>query len=169
MERQGQIINFQAPAEISSQPPKPAQLISVEGTKITTKPYNLDQWVRFDRARRIARLPRNLLVNTGEEMGDSVEEAVITLSVDESLLKNQVGEPIRGENFYIFLEETGNVLITSQIPNPQSEQNIIPTNQVTGVGPQNPQEVTVLEGVGIFADQTNNLFLSAPAKLKKAA
>lgn len=159
MERRGQIINFQAPAEINSRPPKPAQLIRAEVTKITTKPYDLDQWERFDRARKIARLPRSLLVNTGEEIGNSVEEAVITLSVDASLLESMTEEPIRGDNFYISWEETGNVLITSQIPNPQSEPNIIPT----------PQEVTVLEGVGIFADQTNNLFLSAPAKLKKAA
>lgn len=183
--KNGKIVNSQAQIEVDGNKPTQSNstaLVGANGSTIFTLMQDVPQYGRVAESLDKAGLPQEILINTANERGDRVVLTSVLLPVGQSF-RIKTGVEI-GPDYVISVRKSDRVLITSQLPNSQHEQSIIPTNQITEN--QTAQEVKVLEGVGIFPEQPtklaqtaptqnqnpnliNNPFLNAPAILKKAA
>ena len=169
--KKGQIINFQTitgaripePVEI----PQGTSLATIRNSRILTSLSDIGQWGRV--AAIIDRLnwPVEILIRSAIERGDVVESVEAIAPLKDT--KGQVGELIIGPDSVQLWQEKGHVLITGRLP-VQTAENTQKSTVISSVNqPNQPKETRVIESVGVFADQTSNPYLQAPADLKKAA
>lgn len=148
---------------------KPGSVARFKFSKITTNPEDLPQWGRTTRAVMEAGISLDVLNEAGDERGDKVERMVLDAPSTHNL-QGKVGEIIEGKDHIQAWQEMGEVLVTKQLPNPNSEAGVVTFENTE------QQTIGVVEGMGVFSNQptqiqnlSENPYLKAPADIKKAA
>ncbi len=164
MEKKG-IINFQAisqnravePAQVT-QSPAP---IRIRASRILTRLSEIPIYGK------LARILENLkwdtakiLIGSAKEKEDVVETVELTAPVGG--IAGKTRELIVTPDSVQHWQDKGSVLITKRLPTEGDPNQVIPASNQT-------EKIKLIEEVGIFPDQSANLFLKAPADLKKAA
>lgn len=152
--------------------------------KVTSQTQNYAQYVRTVKAYALASLPFEHIANAGDFLGDIVERGEIDAPISE--LQEKMGEVVEDESKLLAWQNRGETIsLTHQLssPTPTTGKEVVTISQAVTTQTQTEKTINVIEGIGVFNQQTpqiqnptpstssspleNNPYLQAPADIKK--
>lgn len=159
-------------------------LTRAKSFKVTSQTPNYAQYVRTVKAYALAGLPFEHIANAGDTLGDLVERGEINAPISE--MEEKMGEVVEDESKLLAWQNRGETIsLTQQLPSAVSitGKEVVTISQSITTNHQGEQTINVIEGIGVFNQQTpqiqnttpsttsshleNNPYLRAPADLKK--
>lgn len=159
-------------------------LTRAKSFKVTSQTPNYAQYVRTVKAYALAGLPFEHIANAGDTLGDLVERGEIDAPISE--MEGKMGEIVEDESKMLAWQNRGvKVSKLGQLTTGVSVtgKEVVTISQSVTTNQQGEQTINVIEGIGVFNQQTpqiqnttpsnssshleNNPYLRAPADLKK--